>query len=96
MKPIKTVSETVDAFAALTDDELVARVKHLATCERRASVGLIRSLVEFDTRRLYLREGCSSLFAYCTHMLHLIGRIGIQPYRDRTSSAAISASTRRS
>jgi hypothetical protein len=34
-------------------------------------VALIRSLVEFDTRRLYLREGCSSLFTYCTHVLHL-------------------------
>ena len=59
------------AFAALSDDELVERVKHLAACERRASVALIRSLVEFDARRLYLREGCSSLFTYCTHVLHL-------------------------
>ncbi|HSC29933.1 MAG TPA: HNH endonuclease signature motif containing protein [Vicinamibacterales bacterium] len=68
MAPITTVS---DAFAALSDDELVDRVKHLAACERRASVALIRSLVEFDARRLYLREGCSSLFTYCTHVLHL-------------------------
>lgn len=43
----------------------------LASCERRASVALIRSLVEFDARRLYLREGCLSLFSYCTHVLHL-------------------------
>ena len=34
-------------------------------------MALIRSLVEFDARRLYLREGCSSLFTYCTHVLHL-------------------------
>ena len=61
----------VDAFAALSDDELVERVKHLVTCERRASVALIRSLMEFDARRLYLREGCSSLFTYCTQVLHL-------------------------
>ena len=56
---------------ALSDDDLVERVKHLVTCERRASVALIHSLVEFDTRRLYLREGCSSLFTYCTQVLHL-------------------------
>jgi hypothetical protein len=55
----------------LCDDELVERVKLLAECERHASVALIRSLVEFDTRRLYLREGCSSLFVYCTRVLHL-------------------------
>jgi hypothetical protein len=59
------------ALAALSDDELVERVNDLAACERRASVALIRVLVEFDARRLYLREGCSSLFTYCTHVLHL-------------------------
>ena len=73
MEPNTTVSDNdnVAAFAALSDDELVERVKHFAACERRASVALIRSLVEFDARRLYLREGCSSLFTYCTHVLHL-------------------------
>jgi hypothetical protein len=55
----------------LSDDELLERVRHLAACERRASVALFRSLVEFDTRRLYLREGCSSLFTYCTQVLRL-------------------------
>ena len=60
-----------DNSAALSDDDLVERVKHLVTCERRASVSLIRSLMEFDGRRLYLREGCSSLFTYCTQVLHL-------------------------
>ena len=68
MDEITTLSENA---AALSDDDLVERVKHLVTCERRASVSLIRSLMEFDTRRLYLREGCSSLFTYCTQVLHL-------------------------
>ena len=27
--------------------------------------------MELDARRLYLREGCSSLFTYCTQVLHL-------------------------
>src|SRR5688572_2593379 len=27
--------------------------------------------MELDARRLYLREGCSSLFNYCTQVLHL-------------------------
>jgi hypothetical protein len=27
--------------------------------------------MELDARRLYLGEGCSSLFTYCTHVLHL-------------------------
>jgi len=70
MEPVSNLSGDAGC-GLLSDDELVERVKHLAACERRASVALIRSLVEFDTRRLYLREGCSSLFGYCTHVLHL-------------------------
>ena len=71
MEWIASSSHTVGEFAALSDDELVGQVKHLSASERRASVALIRSLIEFDARRLYLREGCSSLFTYCTQVLHL-------------------------
>jgi hypothetical protein len=67
----KTMSDPVAAFASLSDDELVERVKDLAGAERRASVALIRSLMELDARKLYLREGCSSLYTYCTQVLHL-------------------------
>jgi 5-methylcytosine-specific restriction endonuclease McrA len=31
----------------------------------------LRLLAELDARRLYLGEGCSSLFSYCTQVLHL-------------------------
>lgn len=59
------------SFADLSDDELLTEVKRLAATERRATAALIRSLIEFDARRLYLGEGCSSLFTYCTEVLHL-------------------------
>ena len=71
MESIASAFDNLAAFGALSDDELVERVKDLAARERRASLALIRSLVEFDTRRLYLREGCASLFTYCTTVLHL-------------------------
>jgi 5-methylcytosine-specific restriction endonuclease McrA len=58
-------------FEAFSDDELIAETKRLVSCERAATAALLRSLMEIDTRRLYLREGCSSLFTYCTHVLHL-------------------------
>jgi 5-methylcytosine-specific restriction endonuclease McrA len=32
---------------------------------------LIAALAELDSRRLYLAQGCSSLFTYCTQVLHL-------------------------
>ena len=59
------------SLAHLSDEQLVAEVKRLAAAERRATAALIRALTELDARRLYLGEGYSSLFAYCTQALHL-------------------------
>jgi hypothetical protein len=47
---------------------LIAETKRLVGCERAATAALLQSLMEIDTRRLYLREGCSSLFTYCTQV----------------------------
>jgi hypothetical protein len=46
-------------------------IKRLARVEREATAKLIASLMELDARKLYLAEGCSSLFTYCTNVLHL-------------------------
>ena len=46
-------------------------MKSLATRERLATAALVCSLMELDARRLYLGEGYSSLFTYCTQALHL-------------------------
>ena len=59
------------SLTQLTDDTLIAQVKRLAQCERHATVALVAHLAEFDGRRLFLAEGCSSLFKYCTRVLHL-------------------------
>ena len=58
-------------LASLSDDQLLTETKRLVACERSATAVLLRSLMEVDSRRLYLREGCSSLFTYCTQVLHL-------------------------
>ncbi|MBI3974886.1 MAG: hypothetical protein HY334_00665, partial [Armatimonadetes bacterium] len=58
-------------MAELTNHQLLARVQHLADREREAIASLIAHLAELDERRLYLAEGCSSLFTYCTQILHL-------------------------
>src|SRR5829696_9072288 len=55
----------------LSDRELLEEVQTLATRERDATARLIVSLMELDSRRLYLGEGCSSLFVYCTRVLRL-------------------------
>jgi hypothetical protein len=61
----------VPSFEDLSDRDLLVEVKRLAGAERRATAALIASLAEIDARRLYLGEGCTSLFAYCTRILHL-------------------------
>ena len=55
----------------LSDGELVADVTRLAGCERLATAHLIAALAELDARRLYLGQGCSSMFTYCTQVLRL-------------------------
>ncbi len=64
-------SNILSAVARLSNQELLARVMHLAAREREATASLVAHLAELDARRLYLAEGCSSLFTYCTQVLHL-------------------------
>jgi 5-methylcytosine-specific restriction endonuclease McrA len=55
----------------LSDRDLLEATSRAAGDERRATVELVALLAELDARRLYLGEGCSSLFTYCTQALHL-------------------------
>lgn len=65
------MTTSLSLFAGLSDDALLGRVSELAARERRVTVELVASLAELDARRLYLGLGCSSLYTYCTHVLHL-------------------------
>ena len=57
--------------ATLSDREVLKATVQAAREERRATGELLALLAEVDARRLYLGEGCSSLFSYCTRVLHL-------------------------
>jgi hypothetical protein len=59
------------SLSRLTDEQLLVKVKALASLEREATSQLVASLAELDARRLYLGEGFRSLFTYCTQCLHL-------------------------
>lgn len=63
--------ERQTSLAAYTDGQLIEEVNRLASSERRATAALVAALAEFDTRRLYLPLGFSSLFAYCVQRLRL-------------------------
>jgi len=59
------------SIAALSNAQLLAQVRRLTQHERTATATLVAHLAVLDERRLYLGEGCSSLFTYCTRILHL-------------------------
>jgi hypothetical protein len=65
-------NNTLVAAAALSDQELLARLEVLASKEREASVELVAHLAELDGRpALYAAQGYGSLFTYCTQALRL-------------------------
>jgi len=64
----------MNSLNRLSDDELLTRLKALAREERDATARVIAHLALVDARRLYLPEGCSSMFTYCTRVLHFSER----------------------
>ncbi len=68
-----------DPIHHLSDDDLLRRVGELTGRSRHTEAALLAHLAEIDARRLYLREACSSLFAYCTERLHFsAGEAGLR------------------
>jgi HNH endonuclease len=65
------MTKSFSAVTQLSDTDLLAEVKVAAGREREATARLIALLAQVDIRRLYLRQSCSSLFTYCTQVLHL-------------------------
>ena len=55
----------------ISSDELLSRTKNIVAEERRLTVLLISHLEEIQTRRLYAKQGFSSMWEFCTHFLGL-------------------------
>jgi hypothetical protein len=55
----------------LSDRELLAETARVVDCDRQTTARLLGLLAEVDVRKLYLGQSCSSLFTYCTQVLHL-------------------------
>jgi hypothetical protein len=60
----------MNSLQRLSDAELLARLKAVARQERDATARVVAHLAVVDARRLYLPEGCASMFTYCTQVLH--------------------------
>src|SRR4249920_2437588 len=56
---------------SLPDEELLRRLTALLHQSRRIEADLVAHIGEVDHRKLFAREACPSMFAYCTEVLHL-------------------------
>ena len=65
------MNESIPALEQLSDLDLLTEVTQLVGSERAAIAKLVSALGELDARRLYLGQGCSSMFTYCTQVLRL-------------------------
>lgn len=60
-----------ETLTRLSDSDLLLRTQEAVSHERGATASLVAHLIEIERRNLHLSEGCSSLFSYCTRILHL-------------------------
>jgi hypothetical protein len=58
------------SLARLSDRDLLGALHQLVARDRQVEAELVAHLGEVDARALYLEEGCASMFAYCTEVLH--------------------------
>jgi hypothetical protein len=58
-------------LSEISDSDLLTQTQHAVQQERQATTHLIALLMEIEARQLYLGQGFSSLFTYCTGALHL-------------------------
>ena len=56
---------------SISDDDLLRRLSGLVQESRRVESELVAHIAEVGERRLYAREACSSMFSYCTELLHM-------------------------
>jgi hypothetical protein len=68
---LQEYASTMASIQDLTNAALLDEARRLAQEQRGAIVRLITAIAEVDARRLYLSEGYSSMFAYCTRELRL-------------------------
>ena len=59
------------SLSKLSDDALLRRLSDVLKQSRRVESVLVAHIAEVDARRLYAREASSSMFRYCTDVLHL-------------------------
>jgi 5-methylcytosine-specific restriction endonuclease McrA len=58
-----------DSLRSFSDHEILTRTHALTTRERKLTLRLLLHLNEIERRKLFLKQGCASMFVYCTTSL---------------------------
>jgi 5-methylcytosine-specific restriction endonuclease McrA len=68
---LDVIADGTGALGRLGDDELLAGLQGLARDKRANDAAMLSHIAEVDRRRLYAREGYTSMFVYCVEALRL-------------------------
>ncbi len=61
---------TMTSLCNISDSDLISKLKRIISKDRHLEAELLAHLGEVDARKLYAKEAYSSMFAYCTQVLH--------------------------
>jgi hypothetical protein len=64
------------SLSSVSDGSLLRSLSELVVRDQQNEAELLRVLGEVNERRLYLEQGCSSMYAYCTEVLHMSEGVG--------------------
>jgi hypothetical protein len=78
----------------MSDDRLLEGVEVLVRRSNETTAELLGYVGEVDQRRLYRREACSSMFAFCVERLHSVGERGGPADHGGADGAAVSGGAR--
>jgi len=71
VEPFGSRDARIRSVRSLSDNDLLRGLSELLGESRGVESELVAHIGEVDDRRLYAREACDSMFAYCTDILHL-------------------------
>jgi hypothetical protein len=79
----------------MSNAELIARIRELVESGNRSEAELLAHLGEVDARRLYLEEGCPSMFVWCVGVLHFAEGWPTSGFKRRAERGASRSFSRR-
>ena len=79
------------SLKTVSDHRLLQGLNELVAKSRHDEADLLTYLAEVDRRKLFLAQGYSCMYRYCTEALHFSEASALSPHRRRAGRARICA-----